>query len=153
MGDDFFPKRSFKVGGLPPPQPSTKPLPKVEVPQGQLDAVLLELRIMREEGKAARDELRALRTEVKEERERNDRHSDGVKQLSHSDNKQDATIGAILVDVEHLKKEQARVINILERIEVVLEKLERVAANPLVRRIAYTIGAGLLAWLAHKGKL
>lgn len=33
----------------------------------------------------------------------------------------------------------------------ILERLDKVAANPMVRRVAYAVGVALLAWLSAKG--
>lgn len=136
-----------------PPQPTTKPLPKVEVPQNQLDALLLEVRISREEQAATREELRAMRSELQATIERTAKHSDGVRQLSQTNETQDETITGLALDLQTVKSD----VNELKASQTtqleILRRLDKIAANPIVRRVAYAAGVGLLAWFKWKGYL
>lgn len=51
---------------------------------------------------------------------------------------------AVKADVADLKQTQAAQLAILER-------LDKVAANPMVRRVAYAIGGAILVYLTSKG--
>jgi hypothetical protein len=63
---------------------------------------------------------------------------------SQNDMQQDATIAAIVVDVASLKTTQAEQLGILRR-------LDKVATNPLVIKVAKAIGYAILLYLAGKG--
>lgn len=78
----------------------------------------------------------------REERAR--KHSGGIARVSENDSKQDAAIGVLVSDVANLKETQATQLAILKR-------LDAVAANPMVRRVAYAVGGAVLAYLAAKG--
>lgn len=73
------------------------------------------------------------------------RNSDRAKSAALTDDKHDAAIATLntKLDVNTHKTEQALAI---------LERLDKVAANPMVRRIAYAVGLALLAWLAAHAK-
>lgn len=141
---------------------STKQLPRVEVPVSQMDAVLLELRTLREESKAQSQELRAdihlvandltivkdrvrvleRRQDESDDRARN--QSERVRGESRTNEDQNGAIAKLVVDVEALAKVQETQLAILTR-------LDSVAANPMVRRVAYVFGSAVLAYLASKG--
>lgn len=81
------------------------------------------------------------------ESDRQDRarkHSMGINKVSVNDAKQDAAIAKVMTDVADLKETQATQLAILQR-------LDKVAANPMVRRVAYAVGAAILTYLASKG--
>lgn len=69
-----------------------------------------------------------------------------VKSMTEEDAKQDTAIAQLVTDVAALKETQATQLAILVR-------LDKVAANPMVRRVAYTIATALLGYLAAKGYL
>jgi hypothetical protein len=106
MSDDFrksrprFPPLPRVDLPSPPPQPITKNMGKVEVPAGQLEAILLELKSVREEGKATHREMIAFRRETTE---RVNRHSEGVRKLSDTNSDQDNAIGALVVEMQEVK--------------------------------------------------
>jgi FtsZ-binding cell division protein ZapB len=54
-------------------------------------------------------------------------------------------------DIDALKKETAAQSAELAKQTAILTRLDAVAANPMVRRIAYLIGLAILAWLGSKG--
>lgn len=69
-----------------------------------------------------------------------------ARSASEVDVQHDATIASIVTDVALLKTSQAKQTAILER-------LDAIAANPMVRRVAYAIGGLILTYLAARGVL
>ena len=67
-----------------------------------------------------------------------------AKHTSDVDLKHDAAISSIMTDVANLKETQTTQLDILKR-------LDAVAANPMVRRIAYILASTTLSYLAIKG--
>lgn len=67
-----------------------------------------------------------------------------AKELSGVDLKHDAAIAQLVTDVAEVKATN-------EKQLAILTKLENVAANPMVRRIAYALGTLILGYLAAKG--
>jgi tetrahydromethanopterin S-methyltransferase subunit G len=63
--------------------------------------------------------------------------------VAHVDKSAEA-FRAKAADIDELKEMQVKQTAILER-------LDKVAANPLVRKVAYAIGVMILMWLASKG--
>lgn len=143
----------------------TQQLPRVEVDESQLGAVLSEVRAMRAEGQETRATVNSLATNVEvltkhvdtltsrvilvERRQdeadgRATHHSGGLVRASETDAKHDAAIATLVTDVAELRKTQVTQLAILTR-------LDSVAANPMVRRIAYGVGLLVLAWLASHG--
>lgn len=76
--------------------------------------------------------------------ERQDGTSIRAKGASEVDLQHEATIGRLVVDVANLTTTQGTQLDILRR-------LDAVAANPMVRRVAYAVGAALLAYLTARG--
>jgi DNA repair ATPase RecN len=143
-----------------PPGPqyiATKQIPKVEVPQNTLDAILSEVRAGREEsnqrfdklettvdtlledGKSANKRMTQIEVRMDMFEDRGTKHSSGVRHLSETDAKHDAAIAML-----HTK---------VDRLTSIAERLDKVAANPMVRRVAYAVGSAILAYLATKGWL
>lgn len=54
-------------------------------------------------------------------------------------------------DIEALKAETAQQSAELAKQTAILTRLDAVAANPMVRRVAYLIGLAIAGWLASKG--
>lgn len=145
-----------------PPQPTTKELPAVRVPQGQLDELVsivksgfasvnsrldtveanLEL-----QGGSVTDIGKRL-TGVEErvhdlETARRD-NSMRAKASSAVDLEHDAAIQRLSADVKALAESANAQTAILQR-------LDKVAANPTVRRVGYALAMALLSYLAAKG--
>ena len=80
---------------------------------------------------------------LREERAR--KHSGGIARVSENDSKQDAAIGVLVTDVANLKETQATQLAILRR-------LDAVAANPMVRRVAYAVAVAVLGYFAATGR-
>jgi hypothetical protein len=137
-----------------PPGPqyiATKQIPKVEVPQNTLDAILSEVRAGREEsnqrfdklettvdtlledGKSANKRMTQIEVRMDMFEDRGTKHSSGVRHLSETD-----------IAMLHTK---------VDRLTSIAERLDKVAANPMVRRVAYAVGSAILAYLATKGWL
>lgn len=72
------------------------------------------------------------------------RNSGRAASLTEDNTKQDVAIAQIANEVKGLKDSQLVQLNILM-------KLDAVAANPLVRRVAYAIGGAVLTYLAARG--
>ncbi len=66
--------------------------------------------------------------------------------MSEIDTRHETSITALALDVTSLKATQETQLSILRR-------LDAVAANPMIRKIAYAIGGAVLAYLAGKGWL
>ncbi len=67
-----------------------------------------------------------------------------VRSTTDENLKQDSAISSIVVDVASLKETQATQL-------AILQKLDKVAANPMVRRVAYAVGTATLGYLASRG--
>ena len=74
---------------------------------------------------------------------RQDSNSMRAKEMSGVDMKHDAAIAQLVTDVAEVKATN-------EKQLAILTKLESVAANPMVRRIAYALGTLILTYLAAK---
>lgn len=72
-------------------------------------------------------------------------HSDRAKAAVLTDDKHDAAIALLnsKLDINTSKTEQ---------VLAIAERLDKVAAHPMVRRVAYAVGLALLAWLAAHSK-
>jgi chromosome segregation ATPase len=62
-----------------------------------------------------------------------------------------AAFRAKAADIDHLKAETAQQSAELAKQTALLERLDKVAAHPMVRRLAYAIGAAVLTYLTAKG--
>ena len=109
-----------------------------------LDDVLREVRGVRgdldiciEQGQTTGQAVARLQQDVEELKAGRRTHSEAVRKESSVNLEQDAAIAAL-----HTK---------LDRLTGIAEKLEKVAANPMVRRIAYAAGGAVLTYLAARG--
>lgn len=85
--------------------------------------------------------------------ERARKHSGGIQKVSVNDASQDAAIASLVVDMAVVKPAVEALQVTQTKQLAILEKLDKVAANPMVRRIAYAVGTAVLAWLGAKGLL
>lgn len=156
----------------------TKEIPKVEVPQNSIDAVLAEMRAMRSETKGELSELKAdvrlvggevgtlngrvglLESRMVAVEDRQNVGSLRVRTTSENDLRQDATIGLIKSDVAAVKKDvealtKAVAQNNAWTKELVIAGQGFAKAHPqLVNALLTFIGTALGAatmWLAGKG--
>lgn len=74
-----------------------------------------------------------------------------VRGVSEVDIKHDAAIASLVTELAEVKAETAEQTKKLDASFAILERLDKVAANPLVRRVAYVVGTAFLTWLAAKG--
>jgi DNA repair ATPase RecN len=136
---------------------ATKQIPRVQVPQNTLDAVLTEVRAMRtetsdrfdklettvdtlvEDGKIGNQRMTRLEVRMDTYEERSQKHSGGLTRGSEVDAKHDAAIADLHTKVDKLTN--------------IAERLEALAGNPMVRKVAYALGGAILAYLASKGWL
>lgn len=139
-----------------PPQPTTKQLPAMT------DRALLEdLRSVVKEGFSRVDGHllefgeRLVRVEIRQKdlEDRVARHSGGTRQLSETDAKHDAAIANAITRLERVETAVQSIEAKTDRQTAILEKLESVAANPMVRRVAYAVGGAVLAYLTARGWL
>jgi hypothetical protein len=93
-----------------------------------------------------KDRVRLAERRLDDADERAKSNSIRVKSESEANLKQDGAISELVTKVDGLEKTQAAQLAILER-------LDKVAANPVVRRTAYAIATALLGYLAAKGYL
>lgn len=91
-----------------------------------------------------KDRVRLAERRLDDADERAKSNSIRAKSLSEEDAKQDSAIATLVQDVAALKETQATQLAILAR-------LDKVAANPMVRRVAYAAGGAVLAYLAARG--
>jgi hypothetical protein len=140
---------------------ATKPIAKVEVSQTELSAVLSELRAMRveqEEGKletannfvAVFTKIDQVSTRVGDLEARppptNGSLRARVDTESQANLKQDAVIATLVTKVTSLETTQETQLDILKR-------LDAVAANPMVRKVAWAAAVAFLGWLGATGRL
>jgi hypothetical protein len=160
-------------------KPPMRPQPKtIELP-AMTDRALLEdltkvvksgfgeVRLLRADVDLLVGDLASLKVDVRElqkwkigSEERLEKHSGGTRQLSQSDAQQDRALAETLVKVRALETSQAAQTEKLSTLETtqarqleLLEKLNAIAANPMVRRVAYAVGAAVLAYLTARGWL
>lgn len=91
------------------------------------------------------------RVAVLEEARKNDSMPAKVVRVTDNDAKQDAAIAQVITDVAAVKADVATVQAVQAKQLAILERLDKVAANPMVRRVAYAIGAAILAYLGARG--
>lgn len=98
-----------------------------------------------------REAVRAIAARVSDTSERLDRielrqNNSSIRAAASSeiDIKHDAAIAKLMSEIEALSAAH-------EKQLAILLKLEKVAENPLVRKLAYAIGMALMAYLASKG--
>lgn len=116
----------------------------VQVIDSRLDAIEANQDLQREA-------VRAIASRVSDASERLDRielrqnnNSIRVAASSDIDLQHDAAIAKLILDLEALTKTQNTQL-------AILQKLEKVSENPLLRKVAYALGMALLAYLASKG--
>lgn len=85
--------------------------------------------------------------------DRINRHSGGTRQLSQNDGKQDAAIANAITRLERVETAVSSIETKTDRQTAILERLNDVAANPMVRRVAYAVGGAVLAYLTARGWL
>jgi hypothetical protein len=81
-----------------------------------------------------------------ESEERQRKHSGGIQKVSVNDASQDAAIAQVITRVDAV---EAKVDSSL----VILQRLDKLTEHPMVRRVAYAVGAALLSYLTAKGLL
>lgn len=96
------------------------------------------------DAKDTRMRLGRIEREVDEVKNRQTDNSMRVKATSDENLTQDSAIALIATEVAGLKTTQGQQLAILQR-------LDAVAANPMVRRVAYAVALAILSYLASKG--
>jgi seryl-tRNA synthetase len=157
-----------------PPGPqyiATKQIPRVEVPQNTLDAVLTEVRAMRAESAdqflEVNERFRKIEYRLDDVERRQTTNSTRVRGTSENDLKQDSAIATIFTEVDGLKESQAKQTTKLTGLEAMLASnnaqtaatkellADFVKKNPtivtgLVSLVTTAIGVAT-AWLAARG--
>jgi len=160
MSDDRFTNPPL---GLPPrPGPQPKPTVAVESPPAWAIAMAENInrisvnvdgnhRVVMHALDGLTGRVVVLEKHKADAEERARKHSGGIQKVSVNDASQDAAIASLVTDmaivkptVESMQVTQTKVLSILER-------LDKVAANPIVRRIAYGVGTLVLGYLASRG--
>lgn len=159
---DAVPSKEYTMPNDDPKEHPTLEMPKVVVPESGLNAIMSELRAMRAETTGRLDNIEAnvemlvtdqrdtkarlIRVETRMDQydERGTKHSGGLARITSNDEKQNAAIGQLVADVSELKSTQATQLDILTR-------LDAVAANPTLRRLAYALATAALTYLTAKG--
>lgn len=149
-----------------------KPQPKtIELP-AMTDRALLEdltrvvksgfseVRLLRADVDLLVGDLASLKVDVRElqkwkigSEERQEKHSGGLQQNSSVNLKQDAAIANAITRLERVETAVSSIETKTDRQTVILERLNEVAANPMVRRVAYAVGGAVLAYLTARGWL
>lgn len=114
--------------------------------ESRLDTMETNIEIQGDSVKNIAGRMTSLEARVGRVEERQETNSVRAKSTTETDHQQDAAIAQILVDVQGLKETQTTQLAILHR-------LDAIAANPMVRRVAYAIGGAVLAYLSAKGML
>lgn len=114
--------------------------------EAKVDNLTDSVDVLQHDAKDTRLRLGRMERELDEVKDRQTKNSMRAQQGTDADMAHEAAIAALVVDVAALKETQAKQLAILEH-------LNRVAANPMVRRVAYAVGSALLAYLAAKGYL
>lgn len=141
-----------------PEQPKTKEIPAVtdralledltrSVKEGFTE-LRADIQLVSTDVSIVKDRVRVVEERVRtiEDDRRNDSMPAKVVRVTDNDAKQDAAIALIVTKVDKLEVTQQKQLAILTR-------LDEVAANPMVRRVAYAVGAALLAYLTARGLL
>lgn len=83
--------------------------------------------------------------------ERSKKHSDGIRKGSDTDMKHESVIADVLVkQTAHDARFDALEAK-TDAQTLILERLDKIAESPVVKRVAYAVAMALLAWLAAKG--
>lgn len=135
-----------------PPEKPTTQLEKVpawavaltEKVQHGFSEVKADISLVANDVSIAKDRIGVVENRVKQLEDRSETNSVRARGASEVDMKHEAVIADIVVKVDSLTKTQETQLAILTR-------LDAVAANPMVRRVAYAVGAAVLAYLASKG--
>ncbi len=155
---------------------ATKQIPRAEVPQNTLDAVLTELRAMRGEQQETHGEVKLVKTNLEvltnhvdvltnrvtlvERRqdgfdERGAKYSGGVRQLSETDARHDAAIANVIIRVDNVEKKVDTVLEKTDAQTAMLKEAKEAAKalwkNPAARAAAGALWAAFLYWLGTKG--
>jgi hypothetical protein len=110
-----------------------------------------EMRVMRHDIDLLVGGISSLKIDVRDlqrwklaSEERQEQHSVRVGRESDHNLQQDSAISKLVTDVASLKETQDTQLTILL-------KLDKVAANPMVRRVAYAVGTAALGYLTARG--
>lgn len=137
---------------------TTKELPAVKVPVDQLTEILTAVRatsnkvdaiehnveMLLEDSRDTKLRLTRLEGRVDGYEVRAEKHSGGLARASKTDEGHAAAIAHLVGEVSELKASQATQTAILER-------LDAIAKNPLVKQIATVLATAFLSWAAMKG--
>lgn len=159
-----------------PAQPKTTEIPAVKVPGNTLDAVLLEVRAMREESRSSNQELTdkvealivtvdtlqhdakdtrmqigRLWREVDEVKDRQTNNSTRVKGESDVNLKQDAAISQVIVKQDELAQKFDDLASRPDTAAVVLDEVRALAKTPAVQKLWGAIVPVLLIAIAALG--
>jgi hypothetical protein len=158
---------------------STKQIPKVEVPQNQVSEILTILRGVTGKVDTIADGQVELTTrvsriedELEQVKQRQNNSSMRAKSSTDADLAHDAALAAqasrqleleknaeatlrrvstVETKVDKLDAGVALVVTKTAEQTAILERLDKIAANPLVRRIAYGLAMALVGWLTLRG--
>ena len=142
-----------------PPQPTTTKLPRVEVPLSSLDAIIAELRAIRQESTDRFAEVSARMGHVEERlgelEARGSKHSIGVRQLSETDAKHEAQFAMVLGELSALKTTQAaqgvELANQTKKLKAIEDAVVGFFTSPKVRALGRVAFSLAMAYAAAKG--
>lgn len=123
-----------------------------------IDDVMKEVRGVRADLSLVAGDVHAVKDRIRLVEKRLDGHDElakvaGAKEqrISEKDLAHEAAIGSLVVDVNGLKTDVASLKETQATQLAILQRLDRLAANPLVRRLAWVVGTAVLSYLASKG--
>lgn len=145
-----------------PAYPPTTRLPRVEVPQNTLDAVLTEVRAMRADVHLVandvtiiKERVRIVEMRVDDIEDRGTKHSGGIAKTSDHNLEQDAAIASVIVRVDNVEKKVDTVLEKTDAQTVMLTEAKDAAkklwANPAAKALASALWMALIYWLGSKG--
>ena len=133
----------------------TKEIAAVKVNGTTLEAVLSEVRAMRVDLSVTASSVDALSGRMDSYDARVNTHSGGLVKASQTDLAHEAAIGKLIEDVSGITKRQedaAKERAVSAASIVKIEKyVDDALNNPMLRRLAYLIGAAVMAWLMSRG--
>lgn len=136
---------------------STTSVSKLAAP-ATIDDVMKEVRGVRADLSLVAGDVHAVKDRIRLVEKRLDGHDElaevaGAKEqrISEKDLAHEAAIGSLVVDVNGLKADVASLKETQATQLAILQRLDRFAANPLVRRLAWVVGTAVLSYLASKG--
>jgi hypothetical protein len=129
-----------------PPQPTTKPMQRVEVGTDTLNTILLKLNSVDSKLNSVVDSVIELQSWKKSQEERANKQSESAKQLSKADLGHEAAIASIIQKQDQMQQ----VLNTnTDMTQQVMSMVTSVYNNPLFKNFIIAVIAFTTAWLVR----